>query len=316
MSDRPTDPSHIPVMAEEVCRYLVTDREGCYLDATAGLGGHLRSLSEVTGDRARLYGIDIDGETVAQAREATRAFPRIRQIEEGSYRDVAAVVDKLAERVFDGILLDLGLSSKQLDDPERGFSFQHDGPLDMRFSRDRGGQSAADLINTADVTRLTEIIRRYGEERQAARVAREIVRERQKQMIQTTGKLREIIMKLVPPPHQTKSLARVFQALRIAVNDELNQITAALPKLIDHLKVGGRLAVIAYHSLEDRLVKRYFQSESQTVRRDPDSPLPDEPIEPLLRVLTRKPAYPTDNEMAANSRARSARMRVAERIRT
>lgn len=316
MSDRPIDLRHVPVMAEEVCRYLVSDPEGCFLDATAGLGGHLRALAEATGDRARLYGIDIDGETVAQAREATRAFPRIRQIEEGSYRDVEAVVDKLEERAFDGILLDLGLSSKQLDDPERGFSFQHDGPLDMRFSRDRTTPSAADVVNTADVTRLTEIIRRYGEERQAARLAREIVRERQKQMIETTGTLRDIVMRVVPPPHQTKTLARVFQALRIAVNDELGQITEALPKLVSHLTVGGRLAVIAYHSLEDRLVKRYFQNESQTVRRNPDSPLPDETIEPLLHLITRKPVYPSETEMAANSRARSARMRVAERART
>ena len=315
MIDRPTDFPHVPVMAAEVCRYLVSEREGGYLDATAGLGGHLRALAEVTGDRARLYGIDIDGETVAQARESVRAFPKIKQIEEGSYRDVDAVVDKLADRAFDGILLDLGLSSKQLDDPERGFSFQHDGPLDMRFSRDRSTPTAADLVNTATVTRLTEILRRFGEERQAAKIAGEIVRERQKQMIQSTGMLREIVMKVVRPPHQTKSLARVFQALRIAVNDELTQIENALPGLVDHLKVRGRLAVIAYHSLEDRLVKRYFQSESQTVRRDPASPFPDETVEPLLEVITRKPVYPTEAEMAANPRARSARLRVAERVR-
>ncbi len=315
MSDRPTDFPHVPVMAAEVCRYLVSDREGGYLDATAGLGGHLRALAEVTGDRARLYGIDIDGETVAQARESARAFPKIKQIEEGSYRDVDAVVDKLAERAFDGILLDLGLSSKQLDDPARGFSFQHDGPLDMRFSRGRSIPTAADLVNTATVTRLTEIFRHYGEERKAARLAEEIVRERQTKMIQTTGMLRELVMKVVPPPHQTKSLARVFQALRIAINDELNQIEYALPRLVDHLKVGGHLVVVAYHSLEDRLVKRYFRSESQTVRRDPNSPFPDEKIDPLLNVIMRKPVFPTEAEMAANPRARSARLRVAERVR-
>jgi 16S rRNA (cytosine1402-N4)-methyltransferase len=315
MSNGPIDFHHVPVMASEVCRYLVTDHDGGYLDATAGLGGHLRALAEVTSNRARLYGIDIDGETVAQARESVRAFPQIKQIEEGSYRDVDAVVDKLAERAFDGILLDLGISSKQLDDPERGFSFQQDGPLDMRFSREGSTTTAADLVNTANVTRLTEIFRHYGEERKAARIAEEVIRERKKQMIQTTRTLREIVMRVVPPPHQNKSLARVFQALRIAVNDELNRIQNALPRLVAHLKLNGRLAVIAYHSLEDRLVKRYFQYESQSVLRDPDNPLPDKAIDPLLKVITRKPVYPTDEEMATNSRARSARLRVAERVR-
>jgi 16S rRNA (cytosine1402-N4)-methyltransferase len=309
-----SDTGHLPVMAGEVVRLLVTDSNGAYLDLTAGLGGHLRALATELGAAARLYGIDKDGQAVGQARKNLEATGQLKGLREASYADVDVEVEKFEDRQFDGLLLDLGLSSDQLDDPERGFSFRHDGPLDMRFDAKAAGKTAADLVNALDEKHIARILRLFGEERGAARLARAIVRERQKEMILTTAQLARIVTDIVPPPHQTKSLARVFQAFRIAVNRELDELQAVLPKAVALLKVGGRLVVITYHSLEDRLVKRFLQEEARGCICPPGLPRCVCGHKPRLKILTRRVLRPTPEELNSNPRARSAKLRAAERL--
>jgi 16S rRNA (cytosine1402-N4)-methyltransferase len=281
---------HQPVMADVVTELLITDNHGAYLDLTAGGAGHLLVLASRLDPSARIYGADVDPEAVERAGRA------------------------LKEDRFDGILLDLGISSYQLDDPSRGISFRFDGPLDMRFDP-ASGTSAADLVNRLPEDELRRILREYGEERQAAGIAVAIVKERQRGMILTTAQLRDIVLSVVRPPHETKALARVFQALRIAVNRELDQLSGVLPVALSLLKPGGRLAVISYHSLEDRIVKRFFQAEVKG-----RCTCPSELARcvcgatPTLRMVTRRPLAPSDDEIKFNSRARSARLRVAERL--
>jgi 16S rRNA (cytosine1402-N4)-methyltransferase len=238
----------------------------------------------------------------------------LRAVVQTAFADIATAAEDFADKEFDGILIDLGVSSYQLDEPSRGISFRFDGPLDMRF--DPGaGQPASELVNRLEEKRLREIIAEYGEERQAARIARAIVRERQRRMILTTSQLRDIILAEVAPPHQTKSLARVFQALRIAVNEELEQLSRVLPVALSLLKYGGRLAVIAYHSLEDRIVKRFFQREARgACVCPPELPQCVCGAKPRLKLITRRPVVPDEAEIEQNPRARSARLRVAERL--
>jgi 16S rRNA (cytosine1402-N4)-methyltransferase len=296
-------------MVGEVVAFLVGNVEGAYLDLTVGGGGHLKALAEVLDNKARLYGIDKDVEAVAEATTNLEGLVPSGRIVKGSFGDLGRLATRFDAREFDGILLDLGLSSHQIDDPSRGFSFQQDGPLDMRFDRD-AVTTAADLVNTLDEEELKRIIREFGEERGAVRIARAIVTERQKGSIRTTHQLAAIIDRIVGPPHQTKSLARVFQSLRIALNRELEELRAVLPVAARLLVRGGRLAVIAYHSLEDRLVKRFFQQAA----REPLPPVHSEEEGVRLRLITRKPVMTGEDEIRLNPRARSARLRVAERI--
>ena len=231
-----------------------------------------------------------------------------------AFADIAEAVKDLPERTFDGILLDLGISSDQLDSPERGISFRLDGPLDMRLNRD-SGSTAAELLNNCEEFRLREILAEFGEERRAAGIAGAIVRERQRGMILTTAQLRDIVLSVSRPPHQNKTLARVFQALRIAVNRELDQLSRVLPVALSLLKQGGRLAVIAYHSLEDRQVKRFYQQQASGICTCP----PGLPIcacgaAPTLTLVTRKPVIPSEDQISQNPRSRSARLRVAQKV--
>ncbi len=314
MTPSESDTYHRPVLAAEVVGLVITDREGAYLDLTAGGGGHLKALAEKLGTKARLYGIDKDPAAVAQATRVLKAYPQFRDIAAAFFADLGAVVERWPDRAFNGILLDLGVSSHQIDQAARGFSFRFDGPLDMRF--DPGaGDSAADLINRLTEPQLEAILRTFGEERQSARIARAIVRERRKQMILTTSQLTSIVLHHVRPPHQTKSLARVFQALRIAVNHELEQLESALPAAVSVLAPGGRLAVISYHSLEDRTVKRFFQNRAKADCTCPrDFPVCVCGRRPSLKLITSKPVTASVKERDENSRARSAKLRVAEKL--
>ncbi|HOP07558.1 MAG TPA: 16S rRNA (cytosine(1402)-N(4))-methyltransferase RsmH [candidate division Zixibacteria bacterium] len=305
---------HQPVMVDEVVHWLVTDTEGAYIDGTVGSGGYLKAISAVAGKKARLYGIDLDREAVARSRSNLSECPQRFQIIHGSYAEIAQLADGLPDRVFDGILLDLGLSSEQLDSPERGFAFRLEGPLDMRFTQAPETRSAADLINSLPEKKLAEIIRNYGEERQANRIAGRIVRERQNRMIRTTADLSDIVASVVPSAHLNKSLARVFQALRIAVNLELESLTKALPDMRELLKPGGRLAVISYHSLEDRIVKQFFQEQENPCQCPPGLPVCVCGARPTMRRLTRRAIIPGKDEMASNPRSRSAKLRVAEKL--
>jgi len=314
MNNRPRDPIHQPVLAAEVADLLITDREGAYLDLTAGGGGHMKVLAKHLGKRAELYVIDRDPKAVELVRATLDTTVQFRTVLCGSFGDLSRLVRRFERTVFDGVLMDLGLSSYQLAERDRGFSFQSDGPLDMRFSRSEG-YPASELIANYDQKELTRLFRDFGEERQAARIASAIVKERQKVSIRTTGQLSAIVRENVTPPHQTKALARIFQALRIAVNGELNEIQRALPQMLPCLKSGGRLVVISYHSLEDRLIKRFLQTEVKgRCTCPPDLPACICGATPTLKLLFRKPTVPGKEEIAANPRARSARLRVGEKL--
>ncbi len=314
VAQKSEDHHHLPVMAGEVVEFLLTDTRGAYLDLTAGGGGHMKALAARLDSKARIYGVDCDAAAIERTTKALESVEQFKGLVRSPFGSIATAVDQLKERAFDGILLDLGISSDQLDDPERGISFRFEGPLDMRL--DPGGRvTAKDLVNTLGERELKGIIKHLGEERQAARIARAIVMERQKGMILTTGQLKEIVLSVVRPPHQNKSLARVFQALRIAVNRELEQLENVLPAALSLLNPGGRLVVIAYHSLEDRIVKRFFQAEAKGRCTCPaDLPACVCGATPMLKILTRKPVLPTEIEVDDNPRARSARLRVAERL--
>ena len=301
-------------MAEQVAGLLITNVKGAYLDLTAGGGGHLLALAAHLDPSARIYGADVDPAAVDRTRRALQASAQFQNAIHTAFADIGEAVRGLKDDRFDGILLDLGISSDQLDDAARGISFRLDGPLDMRFDPS-SGPSAGELVATLEESELRRILKEYGEERQAAGIAGAIVRERQRGMILTTAQLRNIVLSVVRPPHQTKALARVFQALRIAVNRELDQLSRVLPVALSLLKPGGRLAAISYHSLEDRIVKRFFQEQVRGVCTCP----PQLPqcvcgAAPTMRSITRRPVTPSDLEIETNPRARSARLRVAEKL--
>ncbi len=305
---------HQPVMPAEVVSLLTTDLNGSYLDLTAGGAGHLAALASQLGPHARLYGLDRDPQAVTFATQSLQPFVQKKTIVCASYGDVGGVVRQFEDKLFTGILLDLGLSSRQIDDPSRGFSFAQDGPLDMRFGPD-AEMTAAQLVNGTDERKLAEIISRFGEEKHARELARAIVKERQKSMIATTSQLAAIVTSVIHPPHQNKSLARVFQALRIAVNHELELLERVLPESFGLLQSGGRLAVISYHSLEDRLTKRFIQGIAKGVCTCP----PDLPVcvcgaHPSGKAITRKPMLPSEQEQRDNPRSRSAKLRVVEKF--
>ena len=305
---------HQPVMAERVAELLITNANGAYLDLTAGGGGHLLALAAHLDPSARIYGADVDPEAVDRAERALHGTEQFQGVVRTPFADIDRAVKGLKEDRFDGILLDLGISSYQLDDPSRGISFRYDGPLDMRF--DPGmGVSAAELVNSLDESDLRKILKDFGEERQAAGIAGAIVRERQRGMILTTAQLKDTVLSVVRPPHQTKALARVFQALRIAVNRELDQLSRVLPVALSLLKSGGRLAAISYHSLEDRIVKRFLQEQARgNCTCPPQLPQCICGASPTLKIVTRRPVSPSATEVATNPRARSARLRVAEKL--
>ncbi len=303
---------HEPVLAEAITQLLITDRAGAYLDLTAGGGGHLKALARQLEPTARLYGVDRDPAAVERASRQLEEAPQFRRVIQASFGDLTTLASSFGESRFSGILLDLGISSYQIDTPARGFSFRLDGPLDMRMNPS-AAQSAADLIASLDERALADIIWRYGEERLATRIARAIVRERQKTMILTTAQLADVVRAVVPAHHVVKSLARVFQALRIAVNEELEQLRTVLPAAAGMLSQGGRLAVIAYHSLEDRLVKQYFAAEARGRCTCPaDLPVCVCGAVPTMRLITRKAMTPSADEERRNPRSRSAKLRVAE----
>jgi 16S rRNA (cytosine1402-N4)-methyltransferase len=310
------DGSHVPVLLEESIAALALRDDGVYVDGTFGRGGHARAILRALGPRGRLVAIDRDpaAEAAAQAIDDPRfAFRR------AWLSGIAQVLDVLGVAHVDGALLDLGVSSPQLDDAARGFSFRFAAPLDMRLDPTRG-ETAADFVARASIGELTEVIRDYGEERFAQSVARAIAKAREIAPIATTRQLAAIVAQAVGArtrgDWQQDPAARTFQALRIAVNRELHEVSAALPLLTARLATGGRLAVISFHSLEDRIVKRFFASASRPFGGDPrlrHAPIREAalPLSPL-RVVGRA-IKPSAAEIARNPRARSAVLRVAER---
>jgi 16S rRNA (cytosine1402-N4)-methyltransferase len=297
--------SHVPVLVDEVVAVLAPRDGATYVDGTFGAGGYSAALLEAA--QCRVLGIDRDPQAMARgAALAARYAGRLHLIE-GRFGDMARLIGR--EKVA-GVALDLGVSSPQIDDPERGFSFRADGPLDMRMGRE--GDSAADLVNTASEAQLADIIREYGEERFARRIAHAIVERRP---ITRTGELAAIVRAAIP--HRDAAgidpATRTFQALRIAVNDELGELDRGLAAAEEVLEPGGRLAVVSFHSLEDRRVKEFLKRRSgaapQASRHLPAKAAPA----PSFRLLTKKPVEPAPAELARNPRARSARLRGAER---
>lgn len=268
------------------------------MDGTVGLGGHAAAVLRMSAPDGRLLGFDRDSETLERARQRLADEGERVRLEVANFREIP---DRLGEERADGILLDLGISSVQLDDPERGFSFQGDGPLDMRMDR-RGGETAADVVNLMGEGDLADVIYEFGEERASRRIARAIVRARERQPIETTKELADVVRRAAPPSRRRgfHPATRTFQALRIHVNRELEGLGDALEKIAQCLAPAGRLAVIAFHSLEDRVVKTTFR---ELARRG-------------FTLLTRKPVRPSEDETSRNPRARSARLRTLGRAET
>jgi 16S rRNA (cytosine1402-N4)-methyltransferase len=312
-SQRPID--HVPVLADEVRELLAVRPGETVVDATFGAGGHAALLAADLNGRGRLVAIDRD----PASREYFDRLRRRTGVQARFLRgDFADVLHSLAGNGFeaDAVLLDLGISSMQIDRPKRGFSYATDAPLDMRMDPN-ADISARDLVNRAPESELERIFRRYGEERYARRIAAEIVTRRRERPIERTSELVEIIKSAIPTParfgdgHPAK---RVFQALRIAVNHELESLQSALPEVVAMLRQGGRLAVISFHSLEDRLVKRFLRDEARGCTCPPELPVCVCGREPVLRLLTRKAVRPGAQEIAANPRAAPARLRAAVKV--
>jgi 16S rRNA (cytosine1402-N4)-methyltransferase len=312
---QPSEPDHVPVLAEEVRQLLDVQRGNTVVDATFGAGGHAAALAADLKGEGRLIAIDRD----PTVRPYFEQFRRRAGVQARFLRGEASVVlRQLADNGVgaDAILFDLGVSSMQLDRPERGFSYAADAPLDMRM--DTGAEvSARELVNEASERELAKIFRSYGEERYAKQIARAIARRRRKQPFDRTGELVETIKTAIPAPARFGDghpARRVFQALRIAVNEELEELEEALPAAIDMLRPGGRIAVISFHSLEDRIVKRFFRAQERGCICPPDLPVCACGREPVLRVLTRRPIRPRAHELEANPRAASARLRAAAKV--
>ncbi|HEY7471857.1 MAG TPA: 16S rRNA (cytosine(1402)-N(4))-methyltransferase RsmH [Gemmatimonadota bacterium] len=302
---------HEPVLLAETIALLDPRSNNLYLDGTLGGGGHAEAILEASSPAGRLIGLDRDPRAIRHARVRLERFGNRVELHERSFAEIAEI-SELDSAGLNGALLDLGVSSAQIDEKARGFSYQQDAPLDMRMGP--RGEPARDLLARADIDELTGIIRLYGEERHARRVALAIVRERDRHPIDTTGRLREIVERAVPrAEHPLKSVARVFQALRIAVNDELETLSSGLPQIFERLVEGARLVVISYHSLEDRIVKKYFRGLASDCVCPPDFPVCrcDKRSEAI--ILTARPVTPAEAESGRNPRARSARLRAVER---
>ena len=308
--------AHQPVMVDEAATYLITAPDGIYVDGTAGTGGHSLEICKRIAPEGRLICLDVDRTSLRLAEEQLASFGDSARIVKGSYVDLDRVLQQAGIGKVHGILLDLGLSSYQLEHSGRGFSFLKDEPLDMRMDQDHG-IAAGELINTISLERLQELLWHYAQERWAKRIARSIIEERRKGPVTTSRQLARIVETTIPIKHRPRRIhpaTKTFQALRIAVNEELQNLADFLSKAPSMLTSGGRLVVISYHSLEDRLVKQAFRERKEISGHPRKLPgLPD--AEPsLIKALTKKGLRPSRAEVFANPRSRSAIMRVAERI--
>ncbi|HLX35994.1 MAG TPA: 16S rRNA (cytosine(1402)-N(4))-methyltransferase RsmH [Candidatus Limnocylindrales bacterium] len=309
---------HVPVLADEVIEMLAPRSGGRQIDATLGGGGHTERMLTATDPDGRLLGIDADEAAIARVRARLgRRFGDRLVLRQSNFRELEAVAPEAGFAAVDGCLFDLGLSSFQLADAERGFGIRTGGPLDMRFDTGRG-VPAADLLATLDQAELAALLKRYGEEPFAGRIARAIVEARRTAPITTAEELAVIVERAAPSRapgrRRVHPATRVFQALRIAVNEELDALAAGLAAAVDLLRPGGRLVVLSYHSLEDRIVKRFFQGERRGCTCAPEAPVCICGRQPRLRLVTPKGIVPSPSEIAANPRARSARLRAAERL--
>ena len=304
------DTPHQPVLYKEIIHALQPRRGGRYVDGTLGAGGHARGILEASAPDGQLLGLDVDPQALALARKNLAPYERRIHLAQASYTSLSTQLAQLHWDAVDGILLDLGASSMQFDTPERGFSFLQDAPLDMRFGP-HVLQTAADLVNQLSERELADLIYQYGEERNSRKIARAIVQARP---LRTTRELVAVIESVSPRRGgRVHPATRTFQALRIAVNEELTAVEQGLPNAVKALKAGGRLAVISFHSLEDRIVKDYFRRESKDRVNPPYERLYEVEQKATLKEITRKPVVAAAEEIESNPRARSAKLRVAEK---
>jgi len=303
---------HTPVLLKETIDYLNIKRDGVYLDGTVGLGGHAAAILSLLSENGALVGLDLDEEALTRCKESIGAASNCHLIS-GTFSEIPTILDTLKLSQIDGLLLDLGLSSLQLDTPERGFSYRFDGPLHMGFSM-TSSITANEIINTWPEYDLRILIKKYGEDPMAVSVAKAIVKQRSKSDINTTTELRKVISTIVPPRYLNKSLSRIFQALRISVNSELEALAEVLKNFINYLKPGGRMVTISYHSLEDRIVKQAFREHARNCICPPKLPICQCNQKASLQILTPHPIIPSEEEINANSRSRSAKLRAVERI--
>ncbi len=314
----PAERLHTPVLLEEVLEWLNPQPGKRYLDGTVGLGGHSQALLERTAGKAQLVGLDRDASALAKAEERLASFSECTAFVHTAYSRFEAVLQELGWDFVDGAMLDLGVSSMQLDSPERGFSFMSDGPLDMRMDVSGGQAPASRLVNKSSHKDLAYIIGHYGEEPMAGRIARAIVDARAKKQLETTLELASVVERAYPAKWRANAknhpATRTFQALRMAVNQELNELETFIERIADYLSPGARVVVISFHSLEDRLVKRGFRAQAQGCQCPSRLPVCACGRTRRLEVLTKKPVTASEAEKQRNSRARSAKLRAAERV--
>ena len=302
---------HKPVLYQEIIHALQPRSGGRYVDGTLGAGGHARGILEACAPDGHLLGLDVDPQALAIARETLAPYDGRIHLAQASHTTLNEQLASLEWDGIDGIVLDLGASSMQFDNPGRGFSFMQDGPLDMRFGIN-AAMSADEIVNTYDERELADIIFKYGEDRDARKIARAIVGSRP---LHTTGELVAVIEKVSPRRgDRVHPATQTFQALRIAVNDELAAVEKTLPQAVASLNTGGRCAVISFHSLEDRIVKDYFREQSKDLVNPPYERIYEEERKAVVNLVNRKPILPTEEEIKDNPRARSAKLRVVEKI--
>jgi 16S rRNA (cytosine1402-N4)-methyltransferase len=307
---------HTTVLLEETVDGLNIKPDGTYVDCTLGGAGHSELILSKLSEKGKLYAFDQDDIAIANAKEKLASYGDRLTIIKSNFLYLQEELEKLGVTEVDGILYDLGVSSPQLDTPERGFSYHHDAPLDMRMDQD-APLSAYDVINEWPYEKLVKIFFQYGEEKFSKQIARKIEAARETKAIETTAELVELIKDAIPAPARRKGghpAKRVFQAVRIAVNDELGVFEKSLEQAIDMLAVGGRISVITFHSLEDRICKVTLKKASETPQLPPGLPIIPEEFQPKLKLVTRKPILPSDEELEFNNRARSAKLRIAEKL--
>ncbi len=307
-----TDNYHIPVMLKETLESIIMDKNGDYLDCTLGGGGHAKVILEMISDKGSLLGIDRDKEAIEQTTDLSETYKNFTA-ENISFANVMGLDSVVFGLKFDGILMDLGVSSHQIDDPKRGFSYMHSGELDMRMNKD-DELNAYIVVNNYTEEQLKEIFYKYGEEKKARYIARNICRAREESPIKTTKELSDIIERSVPYKNRIKTLSRIFQAIRIEVNNELGEIEEFLNVSLKILKKQGRVAIMSYHSLEDRIVKKFINKMSTGCVCPKDFPKCVCGKEPMVKKITKKPIIATEDEIKKNPRARSAKLRIFELI--
>ena len=307
---------HIPVLEKEVAAFLKCRGEGIFVDCTLGGGGHSEAILRVTDPKSLVIGIDQDEEAIRFVSERLGNYGKQFRAIKGNFKELESILEKEKIREVDGILFDLGVSSHQFDEPSRGFSLKKEAPLDMRMDLSRQ-VTACDLINSLSKEELKNVIKSFGEEKWAGKIAGAIVKSRNVKKISTTTELAEIISNIIPRYHWPKKIhpaTRTFQALRIKINDELQILLPSLTGAFNRLKTGGRLCVISYHSLEDRIVKEFFTQKAKGCICPPKMPECRCNMKPALKIINRKPVLASLSEIMENTRARSAKLRTGEKI--